>query len=87
MEVMQQILIDNKFIAHLSQSLENYSCFLLSSLKTSLNLRFVMSSFGLKNESTYFLILIMGVGGGGLGVLPRKIFETNKAGEVISGHF
>ena len=29
----------------------------------------------------YFLMLE------GLGVLPRKILKTNKAGEAISGHF
>ena len=26
-------------------------------------------------------------GGGGSGVLPRKILKTKKAGEAISGHF
>ena len=28
----------------------------------------------------------MGGGGGGTGVLPRKILKTKKAGEAISGH-
>ena len=45
------------------------------------NLRLKLSSVGLKNKS-FFLVWK-----GGLGVLPRKILKTMKAGEAISGHF
>ena len=46
----------------------------------------MLSSVGLKNKSHIFLIW-KGGGGGGPGVLPRKILKSKNAGEAISGHF
>ena len=48
------------------------------------NLRLASGSAGLKNKSHF---LGWKGGGGVLGVLPRKILKTKKAGEAISGHF
>ena len=48
------------------------------------NERLVLSSAELNKKKyiTYFLIWK-----GGMGVFPRKILNTKKAGEAISGHF
>ena len=45
-----------------------------------------LEQYWIEKNKSHFLVW-KGGGGGGLGVLPRKILETKKAGEAISGHY
>ena len=47
----------------------------------------MLSSVGLKINHIHVFSNLEGGGGGGTGLLPRKILKTNKAGEANSGHF